>query len=310
MKTWSAPTERSSAPAGTLFHLRADGRALYWIRCPSLTEPCALMRLAHDAAAPTVLATRPAMHALALDDASAYVAAGERVLRVPKAGGSPAVLSEGPPAADLQVAGGYVYVGVGDTRDLDGRAASPRAGAILRIPVGGGSATTLGEHHAFRPLLAVDARHVYFTNGPAVSSMALAGGAFTELARDERNAPSAIALEGDAIYFAAGGQVRRVPTSGGAASTLYSAQIVLDVRAAAGAVYAARNLAFDRGAVSETAAIVRITPPAGPAQVMAELRESPRSLAVDATGVFAILVALGPGAGTEPDRIVAYPVGR
>jgi hypothetical protein len=308
VKKWTSTTERFSAPAGTLHHLQADGSALYWTSCASFDAPCSLLRLARDASKPTVLAVRPSICAVALDDASVYFASGEQILRVGKTGASPTVLAEGIAVVDLQVAGGFVYAGVADTRDLDGPSASPHAGSFVRIPLSGGKRVVLGEHHAHNPRMAVDQRRIYFLSDTWIDSIPVTGGTVDELVHDERNAMTSLALDGEAIFFTAGGEVRRVAKSGGAVTVLYRAQIVLDVRAASGVLYATRNLAYDRSAVAETAALVRIddihtSHPSS--RVLTELHESPQALAVDPDGVYLLLRPQGAG----PDRVLALPDG-
>jgi hypothetical protein len=315
-KRWTAITERASAPAMTLYGLASDGAALYWKSCPTLAEPCTLWRLAHDATTPVALATARGLGAFAVDADQVYVAAGDRILVVAKTRG---VLTELPlqrAAYDVAAAGYALYVSFADTRKVEPTPPDPRPGQILWITGSSHQITPevmanvraevrVASHSSSMPRLVADDRAVYFTGDDGVSAWRLGDGAAVELAHDDRNPPQAIAISDDTIYFTAGGELRRIAKTGGPVAVLYRAQILLGVRADGGDVFVARNVAFDRGAVAERGAIVRIRDRT--ASVVAELDASPRGLAIDASGVYALLVAIGPRSGRDPDRIVAYP---
>lgn len=312
LKRWTTPTERASAAQRKLYHVRADDRAIYWVSCAGLTDPCDLHRLAHDAAdateSATTLASAPDLRTYALDTTDVFFADGDRIVRVAKRGGSPVRVATVPaPVFELAVAGDSVYVSLADTRDMTGRNLKARPGKILKIAKKGGAAVELGDHNSPLPHMAIDNRTVFFTGRGTILAMPIGGGPLTILARDDSHSPGSIAIDGGAVYWAVGGEVRRVAKTGGSVDVLYRAQIILDVRAAGGAIYAARNLAFDRGQVAQPAALVRIPAGGGDPAVLAELDDSPQSLALDGSGVFAILVAMGARTGQVPDRIMAYP---
>ena len=302
-KPWTTVTERYTAPAMSLYRVASDGRALYWVRCDALGSPCSLLRLAHGASQPTVLVSRPGVRAFVVDGPDVFVDVAGEITRMPAAGGAGSVIASGVNASDLAVSGDWLYVGVPDTRNLQGPSPNPAPGRIIRIPKAGGAPTAITEHAAYH--MAIDKRRIYFTDDHAILSVPLDGGAVEELARDDRQPPASIAIDDDSVYFAAGGEVRRVSKRGGSVDVLYKAQIILDVQVQGGVVYAARNLAFDRGSVAEKGAIVRITAAGAEAR---ELDDSPQSLAVDGGGVYVVLRALGPAAGSKGDRIVAYPL--
>jgi hypothetical protein len=52
--SWSV-AERFSGTAMSLYQLRTDGEAIYWLSCPGLMKPCSLNRLAASAKKPTVV---------------------------------------------------------------------------------------------------------------------------------------------------------------------------------------------------------------------------------------------------------------
>jgi hypothetical protein len=304
-KPWTVVTERVNGPAMTLYRLESDGTALYWTSCPGLSEPCTLARLAHDAAAPVALATLPGLRVFALDAGHVYFGDGTRLLRVAKSGGAPSVIATDIAAWDIAIADDLIYVAVGDTRRMTGGNPNPRAGQMIRFTKDG-ARTVLGEHTSSMPRLAIDDRRIFFTTDTGVSAMPRAGGDVEQLAHDDRNPPMSIAIDDGNVYFSAGGEVRRVAKRGGTVDVLYRAQIILGLRVAAdGVVYAARNLAFDRGKIAERAALVRIRD--GRADVLAEIDHAPQRLALDGAGLYDVLVGLGAESGKVPDRIVAYP---
>jgi hypothetical protein len=303
---WTKLAELHQAPAMTLYGLAADGLATYWRSCAP-DGGCAIASLAEGAAAPTQLLARPGLRAFAVDGDDLFVVADAQLLRLPSVGGAPTVLADGLPGFAVAVDGGDVFVTVGDTRRMDGGGgAGVHPGRLVRVPRAGGAAVTLVELEAALPHLAVDGRRVYIADDHGVAAVPRDGGALTRLATDPAHGAAALAVDDDALYFAAGGEVRRVGKDGGLVTVLYQAQIILDVKVRGGVVYAARNLAFDRGRILEPAALVAVAAGGGAPRILAELAASPRSIAVDGRGLLALQVGLGASTG-QPDRIVGYP---
>ncbi len=301
---WWSATERFSGPSMSLYQLRADGEAIYWLSCPGLMKPCSLERLPFDAQEPAVVTVDFETGGVyAVDRDSVYMTAAGKIVALPKSGGKPRTLAkvEGW-IKDLQIAGDSIYVSTADTHAMTGRNPNPRHGSILRFPKAGGAIRKIAETNSSNPQMVIDDRRVYFVGEGSIQSVPIAGGRIETLARDDANPAMSIAADRDAIYFAAGGEVRRVPKSGGAVSVLYKARIILDVQVANGFVYASRNLAFDRGGIAETAAIVRIPTSGGKAEVIAAPAESPQDMAVAPARVFVLLSSLG--RASHPDRIV------
>jgi hypothetical protein len=293
-----------SAPAMSLYQLRTDGEALYWLACPGLMQRCSLNRLAAGAKEPTVVTAEFELGGVyAVDRDGVYMTTEGRIVRLAKSGGRPEVIArvEGW-IKDLQIVRDSIYVSTADTYGMTGRNPDPRHGTILRFPKAGGAIRKITETESSNPLMAIDDRRVYFVGDGSIQSVPIDGGPVRTLARDAANPAMSIAADRDAIYFAAGGEVRRVPKSGGAVSVVYKARIVLKVRVQDGFVYASRNLAFDRGGIAETAAIVRIPTSGGHAEVLASPSESPQDMAVDRAGVYVLLSSLGEK--SKPDRIV------
>jgi hypothetical protein len=301
--SWSV-AERFSGTAMSLYQLRTDGEAIYWLSCPGLMKPCSLNRLAASAKEPTVVTADFELGGVyAVDRDGAYMTTGGKIVRLPKNGGKPRVLAkvEGW-IIDLQIVGEFIYVSTADTYMMTGRKPNPRHGTILRFPKSGGAVKKITEVDSSRPLMAIDDRHIYFVGDGSIRSVPIEGGRIETLARDDANPAMSIAADRDAIYFAAGGEVRRVPKIGGVISVLYKARIVLKVCVENGFVYASRNLAFDRDGIAETAAIVRIPTSGGIAEVIAAPSESPQDMAVNPADVFVLLSSLGEK--NHPDRIV------
>lgn len=297
--------DRVSGPALSLYQLRTDGEAIYWLSCPELMKPCSLNRLAANAKEPEVLTAEFEPGGVyAVDRDAVYLTTASRIVRLPKSGGKPYVVGkvEGW-IKDLQIVRDTIYVSTADTRGMTGRNPNPRHGTILRIPKAGGAIVKIAETDSPDPRMAIDERRVYFIGNGSIQSVSVDGGHIDTLARDEANPAMSVAADRDAIYVAAGGEVRRVSKTRGAVSVLYKAQIVLKVCVQNGFVYASRNLAFDRGTVAETASILRIPTSGGQAEVLAALSESPQDLAVSPAGAFVLLSSLGQG--NHPDRIVA-----
>jgi hypothetical protein len=304
MSRW-APAERATAPASTLYNLEADGDALYWTSAPGLGQPTTLLRLAHGASQPTVVLTAAWIRAFAPSGSDVFVALDDRLVRVAASGGPVTVLADHLPAATVLATPDAIYVATADTRNLAGPSPDPHPGAVVRIPRAGGPPVVLATHASGVPRMALDEQRIYLTGPTGILAMPRDGGAFVELARDEANPPRALALDGDHVYVVSGGELRRFDKAGGPATVLYRAQILLDVRIQDGFVYVSRNLAYDRGQIAETAALVRVSLRGGAPELIAQPPDRPLSTAADARGVYAILSALDPGTGTS-DRVVAY----
>lgn len=297
-------TERVSAPSMSLYSLRTDGEAIYWLSCPAFGKPCSLNRLAANAKQPEVVtADFKTGGVYTIDGDSIYLSAWNKILQIPKRGGKPRELArvEGW-IKDIKVAGGSIYVSTADTTMLEGPSPDPRRGTIVRFPKAGGAVRKIIETSSSDVRMVIDARRIYFVGESSIQAVPIDGGPIKTLTRDDANPVMSIAADRDAIYYAAGGEVRRVPKAGGAVSVLYKSEIVLKVYVENGFVYASRNLAFKSGGVDETAAIVRIPITGGNAEVIASPSESPQDMAVNAGEVFVLLSSLGE---QRPDRIVA-----
>jgi hypothetical protein len=146
------------------------------------------------------------------------------VQKVPIGGGTitPLASSQHVPA-ELVLDDTYLYwVSLGD-------------GTVQKVPLGGGSATTLVTGQ-LPVALAVDATHIYWTNGSlkpyggTVKAMPLAGGTVVTLARGQEY-PTSVAVDGTYVYFITPGEftdsgaVNVVPLGGGPVTALALGQL-------------------------------------------------------------------------------------
>lgn len=296
-------SERVSGPSMSLYDLRTDGNAIYWLNCPVPLQSCSLERLVGTATKPEVMTNDfelGGIYTLAGD--SVYMTAGGKIVQLPKSGGKRRVLAkvEGW-IKDIQVAGDTIYVSTADTYMMTGRNPHPRHGTIVRFPKSGGAVRQIAETNSSDMRMVLDSRRIYFIGETSIQSVPLDGGRIETLARDDANPAMSMAADRDAIYYAAGGEVRRVPKTGGKPSVLYKAEIVLKVIVENGFVYASRNMSYGGGGITETPAIVRIPVTGGKAEVLASPEQVPEDMAVRAGEVFVVLSSPGQNV---PDHLV------
>lgn len=175
---------------------------------------------------------------LALDSTYAYVTdqnpsgapEGGRVLRLPKAGGAPVVLSGDEPGADAIAlsAGSLYWARIGSFQ------ANHADGSLRRLALGDGAPVTLQENAKLPNAIALDAVRAYWVESgvaPAfvkggVRSMPLDGGAPTTLVTaDAATSTGYLAIDDTYAYWTAtnppdGGFVARVPLAGGPVETI------------------------------------------------------------------------------------------
>ncbi len=201
------------------FFLQHDATNLYW---GLYSNDIAQIPLAGGTPIPLQTSNNALLIGLAVDATTVYhtedytVPQDCTVVSVPKGGGTRVILASGGSwnhPTGLAVSGGTVYWGV----------ASP--GAILTVPVGGGTTSTLVS--GVGPIAVVaDATNVYWTDSSgAVMKVAQAGGAPVTLATSAN--PNAIAVDGTYVYwstlaFSTPSTILKVPIAGGTAVTLES----------------------------------------------------------------------------------------
>jgi hypothetical protein len=224
---------------------------------------------------------------------------GGYVLKVPKAGGEVVALATGDRLSGIAVDGTSVYW-VAGTSDAS-------SGAIMKVPVSGGTPTTLASRPGSPAHLAVDASYVYWGEEPAagaIMKVSLTGGAPTTVA-SASFPPWQIAL-GEADVYWIGQGVMKAPKIGGAAVELTSQLPMLPT---AGLAVDATNVYFTSGPPGGTSGVSTVPSQGGTATVVYADTSGdfapPGPIAIDATraywadgsnGVFC--VALGGGAAT------------
>jgi hypothetical protein len=165
-----------------------------------------------------VLATdQPGPIGIAVDDDTVYwnnigddgwSAGAGSVVKIAKAGGSPAVLAEGEEALDLALDEEFVYWARGRSN------AVAHGAAIMKVAKAGGTPTVVAWELQETQTLAVDDTHVYLNNGLMASGsldrMTKTGTDVTTLVPDDANGPMDIVMDAGTVYFANGntGEVR------------------------------------------------------------------------------------------------------
>jgi hypothetical protein len=92
-------------------------------------------------------------------------------------------------------------------------------GEILSAPAAGGDSTVLATTDSSLGAIVVDGQSVYFAAGGAIESVAIGGGPVVELAT--ASGVTAIATDGVSVYWTdTGGAVSKVPVGGEAATTI------------------------------------------------------------------------------------------
>lgn len=169
---------------------------------------------------------------------------------VPAAGGTPTVLAAGqahPTAIAADAISVYwTNAGSGTCPPTNPSCTPPPTGSVMKIPIGGGTPTTLAGGQNNPQRIAIDATNVYWTNegssgqGSAPSNtdgtvmqVPIGGGALTTLA-SQQSLLGLIAVGATSVYFAvdvspgnttlSSGAILKVPIGGGTVTTLASGQ--------------------------------------------------------------------------------------
>jgi len=132
--------------------------------------------------------------ALAIDPANVYWKNGPSILAVALGGGAIrtlCTLSEATSGASFGMAV--------DATNVYWTGRNGSAGTLLKVPVGGGTATTLASDPDTLSVLAIDATSVYFTGSGGIEKVAIDGGATTTLAAG--HSAVGIAVDATSVYW-------------------------------------------------------------------------------------------------------------
>jgi hypothetical protein len=290
---------RGEALEGT-YRLACDSESdgVYWLRNKGLGRPSELYRLAAGARTPELVATETqSVRGMVFDPQYVYLTAIDRVLRVPRRPGGPVeVLARGEPqASDLVLSGEHLcWTNPAFPPGIHGPPRGPLDGTVRRMKKTGGEIATILSGEDTLKLVGHDDADLYLATAHGLIALPLRGGSSRMLLRDERSAIASGLARGEYVYLTSGGELRRVPKRGGAATILARAQILLDVAILGQQIYVARNVAYDRGVVAQKAAVLRLELSGGEAVELAGLTFTPLKLAA---GTATLCVLDGPMLG-------------
>ncbi len=223
-----APTVLA-ADAVTAFDIAVDGTSAYWGTSPGVgctigaPCPCNVMRVGLGGGTPVTLASeQPFLGGLAVDGTNVYwVTQGHfpggpggspaaeaaiqdgTVMKIAVGGGEPTTLASGQGApCGIAVDAESVYWTNVVTCGGDAGETSSCDGALMKIPLGGGTPTTLASGLHTPCSLGLDADDVYWsaTESHAVLKVPLGGGLPVTLARVEAY-PGLLAVDPAGVYF-------------------------------------------------------------------------------------------------------------
>lgn len=176
--------------------------------------------------------------------------------------------------------------------------------SVGKVPLAGGTPTTLASGD-FHPLaIAIDAAHLYWTNidssgGVTVMKVPLGGGTVTTIASSplsaktlgerifqavlehpERDAAMVIAIDATSIYWTSGVAVMTVPLGGGTPTTLASGYRAQAIAIDATSIY------WTEWGVHGDGAVMKLPLHGGKVTTLASGQRYPKAIAVDASSVY------------------------
>jgi hypothetical protein len=200
---------------------------------------------------------------------------GGAVMKVPKAGGQPMALATGDRLSGIAVDGTNVYW-IAGSEDAS-------TGAVMKVPVNGGLATTLTPRPGPPAHIAVDDTSVYWTEmmEGAVMKVALGGGTPALVA--SANSPWAIAVDATSVYWLGNG-VMKAAKGGGPAITLASPPPILPN---AGIAVDGTNVYWSSGPPGASSGVSKVPLDGGTPTLVAEVMSTvPGPIAVDDANIY------------------------
>jgi hypothetical protein len=155
------------------------------------------------------------VYAFTIDSSSIYWWTGSSTyfMSMPFGGGASDLFTIGHECWDISVSDGYVYC-------------CDSIGLIMRVPVGGGSATTLATGVGFLSEgLAVNSTNLYWTRNSSIWSLPVTGGTPVAVATNQGalGVPPPV-LDASFVYWTTAATVMRAPLAGGSSVELASGQ--------------------------------------------------------------------------------------
>ncbi len=183
-------------------------------------------------------------------------------------------------------------------------------GDVMKVPIGGGPATTLAVAKTQGPL-SVDATSVYWADSRGLMKVTIAGGPATTLVQRSGDV-GALALGAANVYYVAGNGIFKVPLEGGAPTLLAMADSPNTLAVDATNVYWTNF-----GDSGSNGTVMKIAMAGGPPTTLASGIRSPFGLAVDAIRVYwtgdnavmAVPIAGGAAATLVPQDAAQGPFG-
>jgi hypothetical protein len=154
-------------------------------------------------------------------------------------------------------------------------------GTVMKVPIGGGASTTLASQQDAPSALAVDANSVYWA-AAGVMKVSLAGGTPTTLVSA---IAAGIAVDGTSLYWTDGLNVMKIPLVGGVTAMLASRQNGSAAIALGASMVYWTNVPGAGGGCDE-ASVLGVPIAGGIPTTLASGQSYPRHIATDSTSVY------------------------
>jgi hypothetical protein len=206
------PVTLSAGPLSASAAIALSGANVYWAGGGICGPTGCLLEMPKSGGAATVLATVEPL-SIATDPTSLYWVTGDSVMRLPLLGGSPTVLASGQTIwSGMALDSSSVYWVSTTFPNPD--PSDPSTVSVLKMPLGGGQPVTLASIQG-EPIscVAVDSESVYWS-GRGLMKVPIGGGSVTTLVPSSPSEGALvecpIAVDATSVYAARGGQVMKL----------------------------------------------------------------------------------------------------